>query len=134
METYIQETHDKIGSWREKFDLYLDKAEKLYLKSNRTSVLQYFYMTIKAHKTPWWMQPITACRNLILSHLCTLVNRWLNQVVVTMPTYIKNSAELKNHFDSLKLPANAKLFTADAVSMYTNINTDASLTEIAQYL
>ena len=51
-----------------------------------------------------------------------------------MPTYIKNSAKLKNHFDNLKLPANAKLFTADAVSMYTNINTDAALTKIAQYL
>ena len=50
VEHYITQTHDEISHWREKYDLYLDKAKKLYLKSNCTSALPYFYMTIKAHK------------------------------------------------------------------------------------
>ena len=51
-----------------------------------------------------------------------------------MPTYLKNSTELKKEFKALQLPPHARLFTADAVSMYTNIDTEAALFEISAFL
>ena len=53
VERYVKETHKAINSWRETYDMYLMKSDKTYLKSNKNSNLSYFYMTIKAHKTPW---------------------------------------------------------------------------------
>ena len=42
--------------------------------------------------------------------------------------------ELKKQLLELRLPANAGLFTADAVSMYTNIPTHTALNLIGKYL
>ena len=51
-----------------------------------------------------------------------------------MPTYVKNSTKLKKEFETLKLPPNARLFKADAVYMYTNIDTKATLFKISAFL
>ena len=130
----IKNINNEIDQWLRRYEDMMTKMEKKFVTSNRTNVLPYFYMTIKAHKNPWSLRPITACRDSILAPLGTLVDRWLHQVAKTMPTYVKNSADLKQNLESLKLPENARLFTADAVSMYTNINTEAALSEIAIYL
>ena len=96
IQTYTKDTRQAIIEWQEKYNLYFSKAEKTYLNNNKTSRLPYFYMTIKAHKNPWSVRPITACRDTILSHVGTIVDRWLQQVAETMPTYIKNSTERLN--------------------------------------
>ena len=49
-------------------------------------------------------------------------------------SYFKNTLELKKHLLELHLPMNARLFTADAVSMYTNIPTHTALNLIGKYL
>ena len=51
-----------------------------------------------------------------------------------MPTYLIKSTELKTEFKALQLLPHACLFTADAVSMYTNINTEVALFEISAFL
>ena len=51
-----------------------------------------------------------------------------------MPAYFKSSYVLKEELLSLRLPPNAVLFTADADSMYTNIDTDHALTIIGEYI
>jgi hypothetical protein len=67
--------------------------------------------------------------------LGVVVERLLQQVAVTFPSYFNNSKNLKSDLEKLDtLPPGAQLFIADAVSMYTNIDTDAALTEIANYL
>ena len=47
---------------------------------------------------------------------------------------LKNSLALKKQLLELHLPSNACLFTADAVSMYTNIPTHMALNLIGKYL
>ena len=131
---YIDNTNELLNDWISNFDKYLSQMEKKYLKTTRTNNLPYFYMTIKAHKTPWSLRPITACKDTILSSLGVLVDRWLQQVATTMPSYFKNSKSLKEHLEKLDLPPDALLFTADARSMYTCIDTEAALVEIPKYL
>eukprot|EP00956_Cyclotella_meneghiniana_P030459 scaffold76745_cov49-Cyclotella_meneghiniana.AAC.3 len=50
------------------------------------------------------------------------------------PSYFKDSFVLKALLDKLVLPPNARLFTADAVSMYTNIKTSTALQEIGTFI
>ena len=49
-------------------------------------------------------------------------------------SYFKNTLELKKELLNLNLPRNARQFTADAVSMYTNIPTHTALNLIGKYL
>ena len=51
-----------------------------------------------------------------------------------LPSYLKNTKDLKDALVQLQLPPGAMLFTADAVSMYTNIDTRIALRSIGQYL
>jgi hypothetical protein len=67
-----------------------------------------------------------------------ILGKWvleqLQPVAQCQPSYFKDSFELKKMLDDMELPPNAKLFTADAVSMYTNIKTEPALLEISEYL
>ena len=51
-------------------------------------------------------------------------------------SYFKDTFELKQLLDGMELPPNAMMFTLDATSasMYTNIQTEQALAEIAKYL
>ena len=58
----------------------------------------------------------------------------LQPVAKAQLTYFKNSFELKQTLESRPVPPNASLFTYDAVSMYTNIDTDACIEVLTEYL
>ncbi len=75
--------------------------------------------------------------------ICGTITRglgcWLDQqlqpICKKLPTYLKSSFELTELLKSLPdLPDGARLFTADAVSMYTNIDTDHALSVIRKFL
>ena len=52
-----------------------------------------------------------------------------------IPTYLKDSVQLIDLLNNLgPLPPNAKLFAADANSIYTNIDTDNALYVIGDWL
>eukprot|EP00956_Cyclotella_meneghiniana_P045878 scaffold388664_cov351-Cyclotella_meneghiniana.AAC.1 len=55
-------------------------------------------------------------------------------IAKVQPSYFKDSFVLKALLDTLQLPPNAKLFTADAVSMYTNIKTKEALEAIGNFI
>jgi hypothetical protein len=54
----------------------------------------------------------------------------MKRLIPLIPSYLKNSSDLIKALKVLHLPPNAKLFTADATSMYTNINTTLGLQAI----
>ena len=58
----------------------------------------------------------------------------LQPINSAMPTYFKDSYAFKDYIDTVTLPPGAKLFTSDAVSMYTNIDTNEALATICPYL
>jgi hypothetical protein len=48
--------------------------------------------------------------------------------------YFKSSFDLKTELVTMDIPPGARLFIADAVSMYTNINTDRALQFVSQHI
>jgi hypothetical protein len=87
-----------------------------------------FYMIPKVHKTPWATRPIVSCVNSTLGYLSKYVDRQLQKVVHLCPAYLQDSNTLLLRLHALgQLPSTARLITADAVSMYTNIDTNHGL-------
>ena len=77
---------------------------------------------------------IVSCPGSLLHGLDVWVDRKLQDVAQKTVSYFKNSLALKKQLLELHLPSNACLFTADAVSMYTNIPTHMALNLIGKYL
>ena len=79
-------------------------------------------------------RPIVSCPGSLLHGLGVWVDRKLQEVTQRIVSYFKNILELKKDLLDLNLPRNTRLFTADAVSMYTNIPTHTALNLIGKYL
>ena len=85
--------------------------------------LGYFYLLVKLHKLSIAGRIVCSdCRSLPHA-LGRFVDTTLQPLVQDQALYFKNSAELKTDLKDLALPANASLFTYDAVAMYPGINT-----------
>ena len=79
-------------------------------------------------------RPIVSCPGRLLHGLGVWVDRKLQKVAQNTISYFKNTLELKKQLLKLNLPTNACLFTADAMSMYTNIPNHTVLNLIGKYL
>ena len=94
----------------------------------------YFYLLAKLHKTPTSTRPVCSdCASLPHS-IGKWVDRQLQPIVQAQTYYFKNSFDLKQLLDPMTLPPNACLFTYDAVSMYTNIDTHQCLQRLTTFL
>ncbi|KAL7524310.1 hypothetical protein ACHAXR_000518, partial [Thalassiosira sp. AJA248-18] len=94
----------------------------------------YFYLLIKLHKSPISTRPVCSDCASLPHALGQWVDEQLQPIVKAQPTYFKNSYELKQELDTMTLPANASLFTYDAVLVYTNINTDDCIERLSKFL
>ena len=94
-----------------------------------------FRMSLKAHKDPWKMRPIVCCVGTFINCLSKWVDYWFQKLTPLVKTYLKDSSSLLDMLESIgDLPANAYLFTADANSMYTNIDTPHAISVIGRWL
>jgi hypothetical protein len=98
------------------------------VQQRETLQFQYFYILPKVHKTPWATRPVVSEVSSIQEALSVWLDYYLQQVIHLCPAYLRDSW----HFlDRLKtqptLPADALVFTVDAVGMYSNINTAHAL-------
>ena len=133
-----------ILGWMKTHHKTLTKMERAFLrkklKSNQSPYAR-FYLTLKAHKLKPGQKvdnlksrPIVSCPGSLLHGLGVWVDRKLQEVAQKIVSYFKNTLELKKELLNLNLPRNARLFTADAVSMYTNIPTHTALNLSGKYL
>ena len=100
-----------------------------------------FYLTLKAHKlklgqnvTHLKSRPIVSCPGSLLHPLGIWTGRKLQSLAKQQISYFCNSFDLRQDFCSSQYPTTAQLFTADAVSMYTNIPTNTAIMLIARHL
>ncbi len=94
-----------------------------------------FRMSLKAHKDPWKMRPIVCCVGTFMNCLSKWLDHHLQKLKPFVPTYIKDSNHLLDMLADIKdIPPNAKLWTSDANSMYTNINTPHAIQVISLWL
>eukprot|EP00957_Ditylum_brightwellii_P002756 211555-Ditylum_brightwellii.AAC.1 len=82
-----------------------------------------FYLLVKVHKTPWKTCPIVSCVGSLLHPLGVWLAHHIHDIAKSMPTYWEDSKQLKDNLIQLNVPPGAKIFTADATSMYTNLKT-----------
>jgi hypothetical protein len=134
---YFNDLSKKISDWLHKHKKILTPQEKKFIRHHcfkQDTTFPVFYLLAKVHKTPWSTRPIISCSGSLLYAIGVWVDRQLQQIAIRQPSYIKNSKALKDLLLPLELPPTARLFTADAVSMYTNIDTNHALRSIGQYL
>jgi hypothetical protein len=92
---------------------------------------------MKIHKTPMATRPIVTIKGSSTSGLGTWLDQQLQPIGLQhkLPTYLKSSFALTELLKRLPdLPPDALLFTADAISMYTNIDTYHALAVIRRFL
>ena len=144
IDRYSSDITKNILGWLKTHHKTLTKMERAFLrkklKSNQSPYAR-FYLTLKAHKLKPGQtvdqlksRPIVSCPGSLLHGLGVWVDRKLQEVAQRTVSYFKNTLELKKELLDLNLPTNACLFTADAVSMYTNILTHTALNLIGKYL
>jgi hypothetical protein len=143
--TELQKQRDDFIAIHDKYCHTLPtKAEETYFKRalsddhlNRTRVPQ-FYGMFKVHKPDKKMRPVISCVNSIPEIFSKWIDHHLKIVVKTLlPTYMKDSIQLQQSLSQAfpnGLPPNARLFSVDAVSMYSNIDTAHGLSVISTWL
>ena len=137
MKQHMKDIKRKLKAWTSRYLIELTPPQQKYMQKiteEELSTLPYFYATKKIHKESMDVRPITACCGTILYRLGIIIDMWLQNVAITFDSYIKNSKQFKDKLLALPRKRDAKIFTADAHAMYTNIDTESALKEIKSYL
>jgi hypothetical protein len=79
-------------------------------------------------------RPIISLKGSLIHGLGLWSNDKLQQYDTRQKSYFKSSFDIKTELVTMDVPPGARLFIADAVSMYTNINTDRALQFIYQHI
>jgi hypothetical protein len=88
--------------------------------------LPYFYALPKVHnKTPWKTRPVVSGVFTVVEPLSQWIDTQLKRVIHRCPSHLKDGWQLVSALrDILTLPPDAVCYIADAISLYSNINTD----------
>ena len=128
----------KMNEIMDKHANNLSKLDRKYLEryaSQEHSFAQ-FYITAKIHKKPWKPRPICSTPGSILYSLGKIVDQQLQKITQRLPTTIQSSTHLLEKLKNRTHTTTNKVsfFKADAVSMYTNIETEHALDTITKFL
>lgn len=99
-----------------------------------------FYIMPKVHKSTeedptWKTRPVTSTCGGPLATASIFLDYKLQLLTQFLPAYCKNWRSLVDDLIELgQLPTNARIFTADATSMYTNICTDHGLRVVNKWI
>jgi hypothetical protein len=135
--TKIQTAKNMMDSILTAYDSYLEPNERTFFHrlAQHQCRLPQFYIAPKVHKTPWKTRPIVSCVNSTLGYLSKWVDRQLQKVIHLCPGYLRDSASLLQQLHQLgPLPPTAVIIVADAVSMYTNIDTPHGIATLKAWL
>eukprot|EP00956_Cyclotella_meneghiniana_P004412 scaffold5387_cov81-Cyclotella_meneghiniana.AAC.1 len=131
-----------VQDWLQKYEKVIGKMAHTFirnhLKNNSESSFGQFDIMYKIHKGmkdgKWPTRPVCSDVTGLLHGLAKWVTEELLPLAKQQPSYFKDSFALKDLLMAIRLPPNARFFTADAESMYTNIPSEAALETISAYI
>ena len=87
-----------------------------------------FYITAKVHKRPWKTRPVLPTCGTFWHGLSRWADVYLQELKQFCPSYLRDSYQLLEELSNIgTLPEGTMMFTMDAVSTYTNIDTNHGL-------
>jgi hypothetical protein len=138
---HIKQLTEKISSFIE-HNFPCKSQDAIFLQRSLDKVsdpFAYFYLLAKVHKNPCTTRPIVSVSGSLLEGLGKWTDMQLQKICQEMPFICKSSycvtdAISKLLINNSKSMHDIKIFTTDAVSMYTNIDTIHALTVIKTFL
>ncbi len=106
---------------------HLSKSEVIYFQRSFKIKhrLPIFYGLPKVHKVPISLRPVVSSVNSFSSVFSYWLDFKMKDLLPLVKSYTKNSSDV---------PENARLFSADAKSMYTNIDTNVGIQSFQDFL
>ena len=92
-----------------------------------------FRLLPKIHKEKFGVRPIISYKNNPTNNLCKLLDKIIRPFVEKSSSYIKDSQNFIQKNIDKKYPRNARIFTFDVVSLYTNINHEKCLDTLSDF-
>ena len=122
--------------WRSQIGDEVVKFLRKSLKDTEEDPFGYFYLLYKLHKNPIKTRPVCSDCASTNHGLGQWVNEMLQPVALAQKAYFKDSFSLKDRLDSVSLKPEKRysIFSFDAVSMYTNIDTNDCITRLSEFL
>jgi hypothetical protein len=110
----------------------ISKAELTYFQRSfkcphRTPI---FYGLPKVHKVPMSLRPVVSTSSSFLSVFSVWLDFKMKELLPLVQSYIQNSSKVVDDLKLLNIPDGALLFSTDAKSMYTNIDTNTGVSAL----
>ena len=86
-----------------------------------------FRATAKVHKEPVKLRPVVAKCGTTIEALSKWLDTEMQLIIPALPWCVKDSHSFRDEVIRLRLPRGARIFTFDAVSMYSNIDLNHAL-------
>jgi hypothetical protein len=131
---YIRTT---FKAWIEKYKRVLTKNKAKFLRCHlqeNTDPFGCLYLLMKIQQSPMKTRPILSLKGSLLHGLGLWANDKLQQYATRQKAYFKSSFDLNIELVTMDIPPGARLFIADAVSMYTTINMERALQFVSQHI
>jgi hypothetical protein len=115
---------------------YLESGERVFFKRafKKTWRTALMYGLPKVHKSPLRFRPIGSKKNGTLEFCSLFVDNEIQPVVRQAHGYLLYSRQCQEELEATHLPPNSRLFTADAVGMYSNIDLNLGIQATRQWL
>ena len=137
-ETFVKGAERIMQEFMGEYKDSIRPAELTYLRRGlhqRSGKMARFYMTIKVHKNPYKFRPIVSTCGTAISCLSSWLDYKLQKLRRFIGTYIRDSDDFREQLKQFgPLSCNAFHLTADANSMYTNIDTEHALQVLRWFL
>ena len=128
----------EILKWATKFSRSLSKQHRAFiiqkLEDTEADPFGYFYLLYKLHKNPIKTRPVCSDCASLPHALGMWVDEMLQPMVKAQHTYFKDSYTLKLELNKLVIPKNSTIFSFDAVSMYSKIDTEDCISRLTTFL
>lgn len=124
----------KLKQGLEKAEISQELFEFLDPIKNNCTRLANLYFLPKMHKNPIKVRPIVSANNTPTERVGIFLDFFLQPLILLQKTYLKDSKQVIQKIESQTFPLDCTLMTLDVTSLYTNIDHNLALQQIANRL